>query len=59
MASPHAAGVVALLFEKYPGLTAAEAEAILEGTALWLPQYPAYQQGAGMVRADQALLALD
>lgn len=34
MASPHVAGVVALMAEKYPALTAAEAEGILEATAL-------------------------
>jgi subtilisin family serine protease len=36
-ASPHVAGIVALLKQKNPGLTAAQAEAILEGTALALP----------------------
>jgi subtilisin family serine protease len=34
MASPHVAGAVALLCQKYPGLTAAVAEALLESTAL-------------------------
>lgn len=34
MASPHVAGVVALMAEKNPSLTAAEAEVILETTAL-------------------------
>lgn len=33
-ASPHTAGVVAMMAEKYPALTAAEAEAILEATAI-------------------------
>jgi subtilisin family serine protease len=37
MASPHVAGVVALLAQKNSALTAAEAEAILEGTAVHLP----------------------
>ncbi|UCG63302.1 MAG: S8 family serine peptidase [Candidatus Zixiibacteriota bacterium] len=37
MASPHVAGVVALMLEKNPLLTAAEAEAILEGSAVPLP----------------------
>ena len=40
MASPHVAGVVALMLEKNPNLTAAEAEEILETTAIPL--------GAGM-----------
>lgn len=34
MASPHVTGVVALMLEKNPSLTAAEAEAILEATAI-------------------------
>ncbi|HEX6534177.1 MAG TPA: S8 family serine peptidase [Gemmatimonadaceae bacterium] len=37
MATPHVAGVVALLAEKDPALTAAQAESVLEGTALALP----------------------
>lgn len=37
MASPHVAGIVALMAQKYHGLTAAEAEAILEGSAIPLP----------------------
>ncbi len=36
MASPHVAGIVALMLEKDPGLTAAEAEVILEDSALYL-----------------------
>jgi subtilisin family serine protease len=37
MASPHVAGTVALMMQKNPFLTAAEAEATLEQTALSLP----------------------
>ncbi|MGH7673114.1 MAG: S8 family peptidase, partial [Gemmatimonadales bacterium] len=37
MASPHVAGIVALMAEKKPSLTAFEAEAILEATAIPLP----------------------
>jgi subtilisin family serine protease len=33
MASPHVAGVVALMAERFPALTAAQAEAVLEATA--------------------------
>jgi subtilisin family serine protease len=36
MASPHVAGIVALMAEKDPGLTAGQAEAILEGSAIYL-----------------------
>jgi subtilisin family serine protease len=38
MASPHVAGIVALMVQKNPSLTAAEAEATLESTALPLRQ---------------------
>lgn len=38
MASPHVAGLVALMQEKYAALTAAEAEEILESTALYLDE---------------------
>ena len=37
MASPHVAGIVALMAQKKPSLTAAEAEAVLESTAIALP----------------------
>ena len=36
-ASPHVAGIAALMLEKNPGLTAAQIEEILENTALPLP----------------------
>jgi subtilisin family serine protease len=37
MASPHVAGLVALMLEKAPTLSASEAESILEATALAVP----------------------
>ena len=37
MATPHVAGAVALMAQKKPSLTAAEAESILQSTALFLP----------------------
>ncbi|MFH1446470.1 MAG: S8 family serine peptidase [Chloroflexota bacterium] len=73
MASPHVAGIVALMAEKYTALTAAEAEAILESTALDLGTgcrnvYQPYgytveicwgadATGAGLATADAALAA--
>ena len=36
-ASPHVAGIVALMAQKFPALTAAQAETILQNTALPLP----------------------
>jgi subtilisin family serine protease len=37
LASPHVAGIAALMLQKNPGLTAAQIEQILENTALPLP----------------------
>jgi subtilisin family serine protease len=37
MASPHVAGIVALMAQKNPSLTASQAEAILEQTAISIP----------------------
>jgi subtilisin family serine protease len=73
MASPHVAGIVALMAEKNSGLTAAQAEFILENTALTLPEgsldvynpdgsiatyiWDTDATGAGLVTADAALAA--
>jgi len=71
MASPHVAGIAALMAEKYSDLTAAEAETILEDSAMPLPAgcravhepdgsisnicWGANATGAGLVDADDAL----
>jgi subtilisin family serine protease len=34
MASPHVVGIVALMAQKYPALTASQAESILEASAI-------------------------
>jgi subtilisin family serine protease len=57
MASPHVAGIVALMAQKVPDLTATGAELILETTALYIPGWGPEAQGAGMVDAAAALLA--
>ena len=73
MASPHVAGVVALMCQKKPSLTAAAAESILKSTAIKLPagsrtvalpdgttevqSWGSDAAGAGMVTADAALKA--
>lgn len=46
MASPHVTGTVALMLQKNPGLSAAQAETILENTAV--PMAP----GCATVLAD-------
>lgn len=73
MASPHVAGIVALMAQKNPALTAAQAEAILEGSAIYLAPgcrtistpygttenvcWGADATGAGLATADAALTA--
>jgi subtilisin family serine protease len=71
MASPHVAGIAALMAQKDPALNATEAEDILEGSAIPLPpgsrevrtpygynatySWGANATGAGLVDADGAL----
>lgn len=72
MASPHVAGIVALMAQKHPSLTAAEAEGYLESSAIPLPPgcrtvtqpsgsvefcWGADATGAGLATADAALAA--
>jgi subtilisin family serine protease len=71
MASPHVAGIVALMAEKKPSLTAAQAEQILEASAIPLPAncvtvndrpvatmcWKDDATGAGLTTADAALKA--
>jgi subtilisin family serine protease len=52
MATPHVTGTVALMLQRKPSLAAADAEKILEGSALFLPEAispkcPVISQGAG------------
>ena len=53
MATPHAAGVCALLLQAHPGLTPAQIKARLMGTAIDLGAVP-YAQGKGRVDAWNA-----
>lgn len=73
MASPHVAGIVALMAEKLPSLTASQAETILEFSAIPLPadsriiynpdgttstvSWDEDATGAGLATADAALAA--
>jgi hypothetical protein len=72
MASPHVAGIVALMCQKKPSLTAAAAESILKSSAIALPpgsrtvavpggtevqSWGSDATGAGLVTADAALKA--
>jgi subtilisin family serine protease len=74
MASPHVAGIVALMVQKDPSLTAADAEDILEGAAIPLPagsrtiygpsgasevvSWGDDATGSGLITADAALNAI-
>lgn len=74
MASPHVAGIVALMAQKEPGLTALEAEDILTSTAIYLAPgcrtlytsagttevvcWDADATGSGLATADAALNAV-
>jgi subtilisin family serine protease len=73
MASPHVAGIAALMAEKHPALNATQAESILEGSAIPLPagnrtvatpygydeiySWEADATGAGLADATGALAA--
>ncbi len=73
MSSPHVAGIVALMAQKHPALTAGQAESILEASAIPLEPgcrtvntpygyaanfcWGADATGAGLATADAALLA--
>ena len=66
MASPHVAGIVALMAQKHPALMASQAESILEGSAIYLAPgcrvvdgeefcWDDDATGAGLATADAAL----
>ncbi len=60
MATPHAAGVVALLLESNPLLSPSEVKDILRKTATNMPGREAYEVGAGYINAYAAVnLALN
>ncbi len=54
MATPHVAGIAALLFEADPALTPSEVKAILAGTANPMPGRASFEVGAGHVDAYEA-----
>jgi serine protease AprX len=59
MASPHIAGVVALLLEANPSLTPDQIKNVLRATARPLPGYAEWEVGAGYVDALAAVDAVD
>jgi hypothetical protein len=59
MATPHVSGVVALMLEARPQLTAQNVIDIIEGTAANMPDYERWQVGAGFLDAYAAVRAAE
>ena len=55
MAAPHVAGIIALMLEANPLLSPTEVKSILEKTATSMPEYGAWEVGAGYVNAYKAV----
>ncbi|MDP4163637.1 MAG: S8 family serine peptidase [Bacillota bacterium] len=58
MATPHVAGIAALLLEAKPTLTPDEIKKVLQDTATNMPGYETWEAGAGYVNAYAALDAV-
>ncbi|MFD1040418.1 S8 family serine peptidase [Virgibacillus byunsanensis] len=55
MATPHVAGIVALMLEANPALSPSEVKEILQQTATNMPGYESWEAGAGYVNAYAAV----
>jgi serine protease AprX len=58
MATPHVAGVVALMLEAAPALSPAAVKSALQNTATPMPAYAVHEVGAGYVNALAAVTAV-
>jgi serine protease AprX len=59
MSAPHISGIVALMMEARPGLSAQNVIDIIEGTAVSMPDYEYWQVGAGFVDSLAAVQAAE
>jgi serine protease AprX len=59
MSAPHVSGIVALILEARPSLSAQNVIDILEGTAVSMPDYEAWEVGAGFADAHAAVRAAE
>lgn len=59
MSAPHVSGIVALMLEARPALSAQNVIDILEGTAASMPGYEAWEVGAGFADAHAAAQAAE
>ena len=57
MAAPNVAVIIALMLEANPMLSPSEVKTILEQTATAMPDYEAWEAGAGYVNAYDAVNA--
>jgi serine protease AprX len=57
MATPHAAGVVALVMEANPSLSIDEVKQVIKESATNMPGYEAWEVGAGYINARAAVAA--
>lgn len=58
MATPHVAGVVALMLQANPSLTPGQVREAIRATATAMPAYQAHQAGAGYINALAAVTAV-
>ena len=59
MSAPHVSGIVALMLEAQPALSAQNVIDILEGTAVPMPDYEQWEVGAGFADAHAAVRAAE
>ncbi|MBR9705215.1 S8 family serine peptidase [Candidatus Pacearchaeota archaeon] len=59
MATPHVAGMAALLVQKYPEYNPDEIESLMKNTSDYLPAYTVNDQGYGLINIQKAMNVSD